>query len=159
MPKSPFRRGGGDEEPPAMPPVTPESLSAFIDQGSEFEGKLSFKDTVRIDGHFKGEISSQNTLIVGEPGSVEASIRSKNVIVSGEVVGDIEAAERLVLYKSARVEGDITTPRLVIEEGALVQGRIGMIAESERRAHLKAIEGGGKSAPPAADPEAGSGKK
>ena len=59
------------------------NLTAFIDQGSEFEGKLSFKDTVRIDGTFRGEIASENTLVVGETGEIEANIESKNVIISG----------------------------------------------------------------------------
>ena len=60
---------------PSSSTTTAGGLTAFIDQGSEFEGKLSFKDTVRIDGRFRGEISSENTLIVGESGEIEAAIR------------------------------------------------------------------------------------
>jgi cytoskeletal protein CcmA (bactofilin family) len=75
-------------------------LTAFIDRGSDFEGKLSFEDTVRIDGRFRGEITSENTLIVGEGGEIEATIRSHNVVVSGLVEGNIVATERLVLHKS-----------------------------------------------------------
>jgi hypothetical protein len=52
------------------------ALTAFIDQGSEFSGKLSFKDTVRIDGRFEGEIKSENTLIVGETGSSPGGSRA-----------------------------------------------------------------------------------
>jgi len=102
------------------------NLSAFIDQGSVFEGKLSFKDTVRIDGTFSGEIASENTLIVGETGSIEATIRSNTVIVSGTVAGNILAARQIVLHKSARVEGDMTAPSLVIEEGAIFNGQLSM---------------------------------
>jgi len=112
----------------------PEALTAFIDQGSEFEGKLSFKNTVRIDGTFKGEISSENTLIVGEPGVVDATIHSRHVIVSGEVAGDIVASERLVLHKTARVTGDIQTPKLVVEDGAELQGSIKMGASAKSAA-------------------------
>ncbi|MCH2185752.1 polymer-forming cytoskeletal protein, partial [Myxococcota bacterium] len=101
-------------------------LSAFIDQGSEFEGKLSFKDTVRIDGLFRGEISSQNTLVVGESGQIEASIQSTVVVVSGSVVGDIEATEQVTLHKTARVEGNLSTPSVVIEEGAVFNGHLKM---------------------------------
>src|SRR5258705_3781677 len=68
------------------------ALTAFIDQGSEFSGKLNFKDTVRIDGRFEGEISSENTLIVGESGSVTATIKSQVVIISGEVHREITAS-------------------------------------------------------------------
>ena len=102
------------------------NLTAFIDQGSHFEGKLSFKDTVRIDGSFQGEISSENTLIVGESGEVEAAITSTNVIVSGRVVGNIEARRQVVLHKTASVQSDIVTPSLIVEEGAEFNGRISM---------------------------------
>lgn len=102
------------------------NLSAFIDQGSEFEGKLSFKDTVRIDGCFRGEITSQNTLVVGETGEIMATVRSRNVIVSGTVTGNVFATEKIVLHKTARVEGDIEAGCVAIEEGAIVNGKITM---------------------------------
>ena len=102
------------------------NLSAFIDQGSEFEGKLSFKDTVRIDGCFRGEITSQNTLVVGETGEIMATVRSRNVIVSGNVTGNVFATEKIVLHKSARVEGDIEAGSVAIEEGAVLNGKITM---------------------------------
>jgi cytoskeletal protein CcmA (bactofilin family) len=102
------------------------NLSAFIDQGSVFEGKLSFKDTVRIDGGFKGEISSENTLIVGESGEINATIHSSTVVVSGTVTGDINAGESVVLHKSAHVDGDINTPSIVVEKGAVFNGSLAM---------------------------------
>lgn len=102
------------------------SLTAFIDQGSEFSGKLSFRDTVRIDGCFEGEISSDNTLIVGESGTIHANIHSEIVIVSGEVKGDIFAARQVVLQKTARVAGSIDTQSLVIEDGAQFSGTVQM---------------------------------
>ena len=88
-----FGRGSDMPGSEASIPAPPSSggskgaggLTAFIDQGSEFEGKLSFKDTVRIDGRFEGEISSENTLIVGETGEIQASIRSNHVVISGTV--------------------------------------------------------------------------
>jgi cytoskeletal protein CcmA (bactofilin family) len=120
------------------------SLTAFIDQGSSFEGKLSFKDTVRIDGQFTGEITSENTLIVGEAGDVQANIRSKTVIVSGSVVGDIHAARKLVLHKTARVEGNVETGCLVVEEGAAFNGVLKMSNPSGAKTAkaLKAVDGG-----------------
>jgi cytoskeletal protein CcmA (bactofilin family) len=122
-------RGRAADERPA-PAATPAAgagaLTAFIDQGSEFEGKLSFKDTVRIDGHFRGEISSENTLIVGEPGEIEASIRSRIVIVSGTVDGPIVASGQLVLHKTAVVNGDVEVGSLAVEEGALLNGHVKM---------------------------------
>jgi cytoskeletal protein CcmA (bactofilin family) len=116
-------------------------LTAFIDQGSQFEGKLSFKDTVRIDGHFSGEINSENTLIVGESGEVEASIKSRVVMISGTVEGPIEAKSQLVLHKTAVVNGDVETGSLVVEDGAVLNGRISMRAgEAKAQAKLSAVE-------------------
>ena len=93
------------------------NLTAFIDQGSEFEGKLSFKDTVRIDGTFSGEITSDNTLIVGESGQIMATIRSVCVVISGLVEGNIIASDQIVLHKSAVVNGDLESPTIAMEEG------------------------------------------
>jgi len=123
-----FRKVRSEEGGSEMAPTntTSNSLTAFIDQGSEFEGKLTFKDTVRIDGCFRGEISSENTLIVGETGEIHATVRSCNVSISGTVTGDIHASDRLVLHKTARVDGDIEVGTLAIEEGAVVNGQIKM---------------------------------
>jgi cytoskeletal protein CcmA (bactofilin family) len=115
-----------DSSQPSAPSGGVGALTAFIDQGSEFSGKLSFKDTVRIDGRFEGEISSENTLIVGETGAVTATIRSQVVVISGEVHGEINAGGQVVLHKTARVDGNIHTARLVVEDGAVFTGRIEM---------------------------------
>ena len=131
---------------PAPPAAGMTNLTAFIDQGSQFEGKLSFKDTVRIDGRFEGEISSENTLIVGETGEIEASIRSTHVVISGTVVGDITAGRQIVLHKTAQVQGNIETPSIVIEEGAVFNGQVRMSSgdgKAKGNASLKAVPAGG----------------
>ena len=121
------------------------NLTAFIDQGSEFEGKLSFKDTVRIDGTFSGEISSDNTLIVGESGQIMATIHSVCVVISGLVEGNIIASDQIVLHKSAVVNGDLESPVVIMEEGAQLNGCVRM---------GKAASSAGKSTPPAASESA-----
>jgi len=158
--KSFGRSGGSDGTGPAVPAPVPSGgagpggLTAFIDQGSEFEGKLSFKDTARIDGNFRGEISSENTLIIGESGVVGASICAKTIAVSGTVEGDLTATAKVVLHKTARIHGNVQAPSLVIEEGAVLQGKVEMGGSTEARSpgKLKAIHGG-KPVPPAADDE------
>jgi len=161
MALSSFGRGreGGPEGASGMaaPPASSSGaggLTAFIDQGSEFEGKLSFKDTVRIDGRFRGEIASDNTLIVGESGEIEANIRSNSVVVSGTVTGDIVAGKRVVLHKTARVQGNIQSASLVIEEGAQLNGRVDMKPGAEKKAQaasLKAVGSGGEAIKPRDD--------
>ena len=113
------------------------TLTAFIDQGSEFTGKLSFKDTVRIDGRFEGEISSENTLIIGESGSVHANIHSEIVIISGEVHGDIFANQQITLHKNARVTGNLKTKGLAVDEGAEINGTIEMGSGSGKKPDAK----------------------
>jgi len=148
-----FGKGRENETPtptraipaPSSGSASPGGLTAFIDQGSEFEGKLSFKDTVRIDGRFRGEISSENTLIVGESGEIEATITSNTIAISGSVIGDVVAKQKVVIHKTGCVEGNIETPTLVIEEGARLEGQIKMGGGSKKSssAPLKAVSGDG----------------
>jgi cytoskeletal protein CcmA (bactofilin family) len=139
------RRDTGEFQtgPIASPAPEPGGLTAFIDQGSSFEGKLSFKDTVRIDGHFSGQITSENTLVVGESGVIEADIRSQTVIVSGTIHGNVTAAKRMILHKTARVDGDVDTPSLVMEEGGVLNGKLNMAsAPPKKPLQLKTMDGG-----------------
>jgi cytoskeletal protein CcmA (bactofilin family) len=145
-----FGRGRDGEDDfgarPASTPAAAGGLTAFIDQGSEFEGKLSFRDTVRIDGRFRGEIASENTLIIGESGEIEATIRSNTVAISGTVEGDVHAAKKVVLHKTARVTGNVTSPSLIVEEGAVINGTFKMVtSDAKPTGALKAIDGGAKS--------------
>jgi cytoskeletal protein CcmA (bactofilin family) len=128
-------------------------LNAFIDQGSEFSGRLRFSDTVRIDGKFDGEISSENTLIVGEAGKIRATIQSNTVIISGEVEGDIIAPRQVVVHKEARVNGDIQTASLAVEEGAQINGQINMSGTPSAAREGK----GSKRREAAPDPKKGNG--
>ena len=71
-------------------------INAFLGREAEFEGKLSFRGVVRIDGRFKGEIETKGTLIVGESARIESKIHVSHIIVSGEIHGDIIADDRLL---------------------------------------------------------------
>ena len=139
-------RGSDDFQVGAVAPMSSSEsggLTAFIDQGSSFEGKLSFKDTVRIDGHFSGQITSENTLVVGESGVIEADIHSQVVIVSGTIHGNVVAARKVVLHKTAELLGDVETPSLVVEEGAVLNGKLNMAAAASKKPKaLKAMDGG-----------------
>ena len=101
-------------------------LSAYIDEASEIEGKYTFSGTVMLNGKFTGEIISNDTLIIGEKGVVNASIRAGIVLVNGEVTGNILGGERVELRGSARVFGDVEAPVVVVEEGVLFEGHCRM---------------------------------
>ena len=106
-------------------------LTAFIDEGSEIEGKYTFSGTVMLNGKLKGEISTNDTLIVGEKGVVNADIRAGQVLVSGEVVGNVQATERVELKRTARMFGDVEAPVIVVEEGVLFEGHCRMTKVSQ----------------------------
>jgi len=101
-------------------------LTAFIDEGSEIEGRYTFSGTVMVNGRFKGEISSTDTLIIGDKAVINGDIRAGRVLISGEVVGNVSAAERVELKRTARVFGDVEAPVVVVEEGVLFEGHCRM---------------------------------
>ncbi len=102
------------------------NLTAFIDEGSEIEGKYAFSGTVMLNGKFKGEIATTDTLIIGERGVVSAKVRVGTVVISGELVGNVEATERIELKGKARVFGELEAPVIVVEEGVLFEGHCRM---------------------------------
>jgi cytoskeletal protein CcmA (bactofilin family) len=99
----------------------------MIDQGCDFEGKLCFQRTVRINGSFKGQIFTPDTLVVGEDARVNGDIEAGVVIISGEVVGNIHAKKRVEIHKPGVFRGDIYTPSLKVDEGVIFEGRSKMV--------------------------------
>ncbi|MEZ4819886.1 MAG: polymer-forming cytoskeletal protein [Bdellovibrionota bacterium] len=101
-------------------------FNAILDQGTEFEGKLTFQGTVRIDGTFKGEVFSKSHMVIGPSGRVEGDAEVGSIAINGQFYGNINAKEKVELSSSAIVEGDITTPSLVIEDGVKLNGKVNM---------------------------------
>jgi cytoskeletal protein CcmA (bactofilin family) len=107
-------------------------LSGYVGNGTVLTGETSFQAMLRIDGHLTGRVSSESgTLIVGSTGRVDANIAVASAIVSGTINGDIVASEKLELTRSARIIGNIQTPRLVIEDGAIFEGGCTMLKAKE----------------------------
>lgn len=105
-------------------------FNAILDRGSEFEGKLTFEGTVRIDGKFKGDIFSESHMVIGESGRVEGTATVGSVSISGNFNGDIRAKVKVELHKGAVVKGDVYTPSLTIEDGVKFDGRAIMDSNS-----------------------------
>jgi cytoskeletal protein CcmA (bactofilin family) len=101
-------------------------LTAFVDEGSEIEGKCTFAGTVMINGTIRGEIASADTVIVGEKAAVHADVHADTIFISGQVVGNLVAAQRLEMHGAARVSGNIEAPVIVMEEGVFFQGQCQM---------------------------------
>src|ERR1700751_529437 len=101
-------------------------ITTLLGRGATFEGKLTFEGTVRIDGRFKGEVFSDDTLVIGEGAHVEAEIDIGEVIVQGTVVGNIKAKRSIEIHAPGRVKGDLHTPSLQIDKGEFFEGRSSM---------------------------------
>lgn len=102
-------------------------VTAFIGKGMAIEGKMSFEETVRIDGSFKGEISATGVLVVGDGGYVEGNIKTGSAIITGTVKGTLDAAVRVELRNPAKFVGEIKTPTLIIDEGVVFEGNCTMV--------------------------------
>jgi cytoskeletal protein CcmA (bactofilin family) len=103
-----------------------EEINAFLGKDTEFEGKFSFTGAVRIDGKFTGEISSSGTLIVGETATIASQVHVADMIISGEVNGDIVAENKIEINVPGKLFGNIQTPKLIIEEGVIFEGNCKM---------------------------------
>src|SRR5438552_18766447 len=103
-------------------------ITTLLGRGAAFEGKLTFDGTVRIDGKFKGEVFSDDVLVVGEGAHVEAEIDIGEIIVQGTIVGNIKAKRSIEIHAPGRVKGDLHTPVLQIDKGVIFEGRAFMDA-------------------------------
>lgn len=115
---------------------------AYLGSDTIYEGKLSFKGTVRIEGRFTGDIVSDGTLNVGKDAQVRGNLAVGELLLSGHFNGEALAKRRTVIYSSGVFEGNLQTPRLLTEEGAILEGQIAMRDAGKRGAgEQRAIEG------------------
>src|ERR1044072_7020900 len=125
---TPAPRGAMTESEPLARDIKEGTLSGFVGGGTDVTGESNFKAMMRVDGHFSGRISSTSgTLIVGNNGTVDANIEVAVAVIHGTINGDIIATQRLELGRAARVHGNIQTPSLVIEQGAIFEGSCKMV--------------------------------
>jgi cytoskeletal protein CcmA (bactofilin family) len=130
-------------------------INTLLGRGSEFEGKLTFEGTVRIDGKLKGEVFSDDVLVIGEGALVEAEIDIGEIIIQGTVVGNIRAKRGIEIHAPGRVKGDLTTPSLQIDKGVIFEGRSFMEGATGK---ASGGGGGGGGAAPAQKPSGKGGK-
>jgi cytoskeletal protein CcmA (bactofilin family) len=101
-------------------------VTTLLGRGSEFQGKLSFEGTVRIDGKLTGEIFTDDVLVVGEGAEVSAEINVGAIVIEGTVHGNIQAKRSVEIRTPGRVRGNITTPSLFVEKGVIFDGHCQM---------------------------------
>ena len=107
-----------------------ELKETVISPDAEFKGSLKFKDSLRIDGSFEGEIDSGGTLFVGKTGLVKAEVHVGNVIVEGKVEGNVTCEDKIELRATAKMFGDIQAARLTIAEGVNIVGKCSVSSQT-----------------------------
>jgi cytoskeletal protein CcmA (bactofilin family) len=142
-----------EKEKPRM--ENPNAASAFLGPGSKITGTVKLDSTGRIEGEVEGEIHARD-LVIGESAIVKAQVHGATVVVHGTVTGDIRATSRLEIRRPAKVKGNISSPVLVIEEGASFEGKCAMgdaaklpSSEPASKPAEKPLANGGMKPPPA----------
>ena len=111
-----------------------EEWTGFIDQGVSLEGTLTVTGTFRIDGHIKGNIISEHTVILGESAKVEGQIEGNRVVIAGRFDGVIFAKGRVEIQPKGVVTGEVHSPCVVVDPGGIFDGRCHMLASSDAAA-------------------------
>jgi cytoskeletal protein CcmA (bactofilin family) len=114
-------------------------ITTLLGRGATFEGKLTFEGTVRIDGRFKGEVFTDDVLVIGEGAHVEAEIDVGEVIIQGTVVGNVKAKRSIEIHAPGRVKGDLHTPSLQVDKGVIFEGRSFMEGAVTQKAPVAAV--------------------
>jgi cytoskeletal protein CcmA (bactofilin family) len=123
-------------------------ITTLFSKDTEFNGDLTFKKSLQINGYFEGEIVSGGFLVIGEGAEVKANIKAKTVIIMGTVYGNIEASSRLEIHSTGKLYGNIITAKLQIADGVVFEGKCEMIKpeqkktgkESEEKESTKEVE-------------------
>ena len=153
---SPYQSGESYGQPSTQSAATPKALteseniareikdgtlSGFVGSGTNVTGEANFKSMLRIDGRFSGRVNSKDgTLIVGAGGQVEANIEVAVATIQGVVNGDVIATDRIELGRASKLQGNIQTPSLIIEQGAMFEGSCKMTQQKANTAEAPKVE-------------------
>jgi cytoskeletal protein CcmA (bactofilin family) len=102
----------------------------IISSGVVIEGKVNSNGNIRVDGTIKGDIVAQGNLTVGDSGNIQGQLTGDIVTIGGKVEGSVNAKDKLVLEAKSVLKGDIVTKVLVVEAGAVFEGKSSMSGHS-----------------------------
>ena len=112
-------------------------IKAYLGSDALFKGTLRFEGTVRIDGKFEGQVNTKDTLVIGETGDVQANIDVGTLVCKGKLKGAVVASNKIHMHPVSKITGDVQTPALSLELGAVIDGHISMTErESENVINL-----------------------
>lgn len=108
------------------------NVASIIAAGCSFDGSISVKGSIRVDGEFKGKLQVSETLVVGKSGKLDAEVETQRAAIAGNIKGEINAQEGVKLQAGSHFEGNIYTKNLVIEEGVYFDGGCWRSVESRK---------------------------
>jgi cytoskeletal protein CcmA (bactofilin family) len=103
-----------------------DEIVSVLGEGTEISGEVSLTSGLRVEGVLKGKVRSDTILVIGASGKVDADMNVRRISIDGEFRGTIRASERVEIRKDGKVFGEIYSPCLIIEAGALFEGRCNM---------------------------------
>lgn len=109
-----------------------QDFRALLEQGCDFEGKLTFSGLVRLNGRLKGDIQTNDVLIVGKTAVIDGNVRVGEIIIGGRIEGDVEAKGRVEILPTGTVSGTLSAPILITHEGAQLTGNINILNKAKK---------------------------
>ena len=108
-------------------------IKAYLGSDALFKGTLSFEGTVRIDGKFEGQVNTNDTLVIGETGNMKADIKVGTLVCKGQLNGAVVASKKIEMHPASKITGNIQTPALSIELGAVLDGHLNMTGRESKQ--------------------------
>jgi cytoskeletal protein CcmA (bactofilin family) len=109
-----------------------EQIKAYMGEDTFFNGSLNFEGTVRIDGKFEGQVTTEDTLIVGETGHLKAEISAGTVVCMGRIEGTVVASKKVEIHSTSKVKGNVKSPAIYIELGGVLDGSCDMTGNESK---------------------------
>ena len=108
-------------------------IKAYLGSDALFKGTLSFEGTVRIDGKFEGVVRTKDTLVIGETGNMQADLEVGTLVCKGSLSGTVIASKKIEMHPASKITGNIQTPAVRIELGAVLDGHLNMTARTSEK--------------------------
>ena len=108
-------------------------IKAYLGSDALFRGTLSFEGTVRIDGKFEGQVNTNDTLVIGETGDMQADVKVGTLICKGQLNGAVVASKKIEMHPASKIKGDVFTPALSIGLGAVLDGHLNMTGGESKK--------------------------
>ena len=110
-----------------MPKDTPADSISLLSRNVRIEGEIQGPENLHVEGYLKGAVSLSGDIFIGNTGIVEADVEAKNIVIQGEVSGNVKAHKQLEIHPTGKLIGDCTAASIDIKEGAVFEGRSNMI--------------------------------